>query len=464
MTISATYASDLSRVRVACSSIPAAADHVVIERSVDQIRWVTVRGGAKVLIAASACALDDYEFVPGQVNYYRARYVDMADPAVMTAGTLSTGNNASVTPGLPAGVAENDVLVMTVAIRNTAATINTPAGWNLLVNGGNVKVFTRAWTSGVAAPTVTFSGGASGDDTLARMVNIRNADFTVIATAMQSNASNQNIGIPAIGTAALTPNLLALIAWKQSTATGASRAGWFLMFNDVATAGNDEFVAMFGKTTSDAQIADNLIVTGGSAAISKACALRFTRKPYISQETANVTPTLNSVWLKNIEQPFLNRSVTPTDFTEIEQPSRSGAFNIVSRSLAVAVTELRGGNQFSLTLKTETNSQSEDLRAVLSGGKVVLLHLPHDFRMFPGGYYLIGNLKTRRAQSVYGERRYHDLPLTQVAAPSDVVVGTTVTWQNVISSFATWADVIAAEATWADVMDRIGTPADVVVP
>lgn len=44
-----------------------------VERSTDQVRWSTIRGGADVTVLADAWKLDDYEFEPDVVNYYRAR-------------------------------------------------------------------------------------------------------------------------------------------------------------------------------------------------------------------------------------------------------------------------------------------------------------------------------------------------------------------------------------------------------
>lgn len=464
MTIAAVYASDLSRVRITCSAAPALADHAVIERSVDQITWVTVRGGGEVTLTAGGCQLDDYEFVAGQTNYYRASYVDAADPSVVAVGTSSSAVNASVTPGLPAGLMDGDVLVLEAAIRNTAGSVDTPAGWSLQADGGNFRVFTRVYATGQTAPTVTFTGGVAGADTAARITAIRNSDYT-ISSLFQANVSAQDIAFPSMAVGALLPNLILFAAWKQATATSSSApGGWVFISRDSVTAGDDQTILWWYKVTSENVTAESFTMSGGSAAISETALLRFTRRPYISQETANVTPVLTNVWLKNLGKPFLNRILTVTDFSEVEQPSRSGSFVIVGRRDEIAVTEVRGGNRYTLTVKTETDAEAEDLKAVLALGDTVLLHLPHDYKRFPGGYYLVGKLVTRRAQSIRSPRRYHDLPLNQVAAPSSVLVGTTVVWQNIISSFATWADLIAAEPTWGDVMDRIGTPADVVVP
>jgi hypothetical protein len=463
VTIGATYASDLSRVRVVCTAAPSLADYAKIERSVDQIRWFTVRGGTAVPLVSNACQIDDYEFVAGQVNYYRATYVDVADPSVVAVGAASSASNASVTPGLPAGIVNGDVLVLNAMIRNTAGSVNTPAGWTLWSDGGNFRVFVQVY-AGQAAPTVTFTGGVANADTSARITAVRNSDYS-ISQLFQANASAQNIAFPAMASAALTPNLFLLLGWKQSPSTSAVLASWTPNYFSSLTAGDDMTAFTYSRLSAANVPADSIVVTGGVAAISEVAVLRFTRRPFVSQETATVTPTLSDLWMKNIAKPFLNRKIVVTDFSDIDQPSRSGAFDIVSRHLAVAVTEVRGGNQYTLTVKTETDAEAEDLKAVLRLGDTVLLHMPSDFKRFPGGYYLIGNLRTRRVTpSALSPRRYHELPLTEVAAPSPAIVGTTVTWQGIIGSFATWSALISAEPTWAEVMDRIGTPSDVVVP
>lgn len=462
VTINATYDGTISRVRIACSAAPALADYAKIERSLDGITWTTVRGGDAVPLVGAACSVDDYEFVSGALNTYRATYVDQATPSVVATGTLGSGNNVSVNPGMPAGVADGDILLLKAIIRNTAGSPNTPAGWTVLVDAGNFKVFQRTYTAGVTAPTVTFTGGVAGADTAARITAVRNADGSVAHT-VQSNASAQNVAFPAIGSAAITPNLMIVVGWKQSTASSTSIPGWGLISNDVPSAGDDMTIFWWGLATSDDVAAGTVTIGGGSSAISEAASLRLTRKAFVSQETDDLTPTIDSVWLKNVQSPFLNRTVNVVGYSDVERPSRSGVFEIINRHDPVAVTEVRSSQRFTLTVKTETLSAAEELDSVLRPGTVVFLQRPADCP-FPGGYFVVGTLRTRRGQSARSPRKYHDLPLTGVAAPDPALVGTTVTWQNVVSSFATWSALIAAEATWADVLERIGTPADVVVP
>jgi hypothetical protein len=69
----AAYDSTLSRVQLSISAVRTALGHDdtgYLYRSLDQIRWTLVRGGAAVAITAAAVPVDDYEFAPDVVNYY----------------------------------------------------------------------------------------------------------------------------------------------------------------------------------------------------------------------------------------------------------------------------------------------------------------------------------------------------------------------------------------------------------
>ena len=163
MTFTATYNDDLARIQLQATGAPAAADFVRFERSTDLITWTEVRGGQTVGLTSGAGSLDDYEFVPGALNYYRASYVDTATIAATLTGAYTVANNASVVPPLPAGIADKNMMILTATHQNTAATVNTPTGWTLLSGGAShFATFYREYQAGVTAPTVTFSGGSAG--------------------------------------------------------------------------------------------------------------------------------------------------------------------------------------------------------------------------------------------------------------------------------------------------------------
>lgn len=73
MSLTPTFDPILSRVRLAATALDdPLANGAAFERSPNGIRWTTVRGGAAVTVTgADTAALDDYEFAPNVVNYYR---------------------------------------------------------------------------------------------------------------------------------------------------------------------------------------------------------------------------------------------------------------------------------------------------------------------------------------------------------------------------------------------------------
>lgn len=173
-----------------------------------------------------------------------------------------------------------------------------------------------------------------------------------------------------------------------------------------------------------------------------------------------IIAAVTTSWLKFPRFPFLNRPVVVTDFGTITRPSRAGVFQVVGRSLPVAVTDVRGSRQFDLELYTETLTAGDELETVLSAGDVVLLQTPGGCPV-PGGYFAIGDLTVART-AARSERRYFTLPVTQVAGPDASLSAATITWRGLANRYATWGDVIAANATWGDVLELRGTPADLV--
>jgi len=72
VTVSVSYDATLSRARLTADGLPAAAVSVRVERSTDQVRWVTVRGGGALAPSSQTVSVDDYEAPHGQLVHYRA--------------------------------------------------------------------------------------------------------------------------------------------------------------------------------------------------------------------------------------------------------------------------------------------------------------------------------------------------------------------------------------------------------
>lgn len=464
MTLTATYADDLSRVRLAFTSAPATADYALIERSTDQITWTTVRGGGTVVITAGAGSLDDYEFEPGVVNYYRASYVDLAPISFVASSAAVMDNNASVTPTLPAGIAAGDLLLILASIRNSGTgTVNTPAGWTALVTSGNMVLLGRRYVAGDTAPTITFAGGVANADTLAQMAAFRNTELLPDASTSQLNASAQNVAYPAL-TAPGDNHLLIVAGWKQDDWATAVLGGSTQIGAPFSTAGDDagQVWNYLIETAAGNVTANVFTVTGGAAAISRALVAFFAPAAYVTRDTANLTPNMTSIWLKNPRRPNLNTPITVTEFGPISRPARAGVFDVVSRTMPVAVTDLRGSRRMPLTVTTVDLGAAEDLDARLAQGDPVLIHVPGGVDCpVPTMYAVVGDVTIDR-HSKRTKRRFFALPLTEVAAPAGTIYSQTATYADILAAYATYADLLAAEPTYSDVLDYVAPPVDVI--
>jgi hypothetical protein len=190
--------------------------------------------------------------------------------AFVAAGTASHGNNASVTPALPAGVQKGDLLLVFTAIRNTSATITTPTGYTALLSDTNVALFGKIHTGTESTPTVAFSGGSAGDSTSAQMAAFRYVQNVAALTASSSNASAANIAVPA----ALPPRHRAValwLGWKQSNWTSvATFSGTEIGEPSTALGSTQGLVWDYSIQSLATEVAaGSFAVTGGVNAVSK---------------------------------------------------------------------------------------------------------------------------------------------------------------------------------------------------
>jgi hypothetical protein len=468
MTVTATYDNTLSRVRLAISAAPASADYAVVDRSTNGVVWTRVRGGDQVALNSGAGQLDDYEFPANVLTTYRVRYVDSAPASLMLAAGGAQAVNASVNPVLPASPQPGDTLILIAAIRNSGVgTVDLPAGWTALGGlGTNFLVAAREWgLSGFAAPTVTFTGGVANADTQAFIVGARNTKLPAVSAVAQLNGSAQDVDSPAFATVA--GGFMARAGWKQDDGTPGVVPGPALTLMGLlsSTAGDDASLWIAGAiaASSGAEPARTTPMVGGAAAISRAVSFSIPLADFVHEETQTITPSLDRVWIKNVQRPYLNTPVVVTDFSEVTRKSRSGVFPVVGRSYPVAVTELHGSREQMLTITVPTLAEADDLDLRLHTGEPIFVHSPGADCPIATMYAVIGDTAQRR-NSKRTTRRYFDLPLTEVAAPSGVIVGITVTYNDVLTAFATYADLLAAEPTYSDVLDRIADPTDVIVP
>lgn len=218
------------------------------------------------------------------------------NPSIVGAGTWSHGDNATLTPNIHASAAKGDIVLTLAAIRNTSATVNTPAepGTEVLFADGNVALFGVVHPGSTPDVGVTFTGGSAGDTTSACTFTVRGCQLRALCLSNLSNSSAQNINLPAF--LPDRANLLALwVGWKQDdwTSAGDLFAGITEINEGATTTGNDQALVWNYdiQTTPVEYGTGSWTITGGAAAVSKSYVLALPG----DVQTATVTRSVNGV-------------------------------------------------------------------------------------------------------------------------------------------------------------------------
>jgi hypothetical protein len=210
--------------------------------------------------------------------------------AFVALGTASTANNASVAPGIPASMVAGDgppdqtTMILAVSARPGAAgTIGTPAGWTVLLDAGNIKIMGRYYVAGDAAPTVTYTGGAAGDDVHGRIsgwsgLSLEKAGGTkaVPAHASQSNTAATDIAYPALSIKRDGALLLYYGARADDATSVATVASATELYDTALTAGNDMHVVADYEillVAEDNAAGSFVVTTAGGTAVSRSAVL-----------------------------------------------------------------------------------------------------------------------------------------------------------------------------------------------
>lgn len=472
MTITLTYESTLSRVRVDSTTVGvtgvSGATFATFERSLDQVTWTTVRCGLNAPLVSGSATIYDYEFTSGVVNYYRSSIA--RDVTFVNAGSAAHANNANVTPGLPPGHVAGDTLLLLAAIHNLGVgSPNTPTGYTLLLDMGNVRLFGKVDGGAEAAPTVSFTGGTAGP-TSAQMSAFRNVALFP-TDANQTSNTGQNIAYPAL-TPSTSRSLLLYLGWKRNNFTSvntlagdggvAAEIGEFTTFQGAVGQGLAwDWLQQTSKTNV---VAGSFVVVGGG---SDVCRGAVTSSPAnVATQVSSITPVITTVWLKSITKPFLNRTfVCVPPAGDVLRGDRTGIFEVINRGVPVAVTDLKQSREVELQVVTRSTTEWQDLDLIMSTGETMFVHTPLNYEL-QSMYVVVGQVTRHRpllSRTCDTDWRIFTLPLREVATPDVSICGSTVTWQSVINFYATWQTTINGETSWLDLLANVGSPTDVIV-
>jgi hypothetical protein len=230
----------------------------------------------------------------------RVTVTDIAggEPTFVGVGTSATGNNASVTPGAPAGVAVGDVVLIFASIRNSGTgTVNLPTNWSEVAGSGtNARLMGRVWDGVWTMPLVTFTGGAASADTIAQSCAFRNVELNTGDAALNGSAQDIITAADSDPDSAGQWGVVILAGWKQDDWTSVAPVTGFAEIGEqVATAGSDagqvwDYLVRRNGDNGLLVFAD-FTVTGGAAAISRGLIVFLPRAP----QTFTVTRSVNGI-------------------------------------------------------------------------------------------------------------------------------------------------------------------------
>ena len=170
----------------------------------------------------------------------------------------------------------------------------------------------------------------------------------------------------------------------------------------------------------------------------------------VAQAVARQPAVHDAVWLKFIARPSLNRRVALTGWSPVERRSRATLYDVLGRSDPVATTDVHSSRSTTVSLRTATTDEAEDLDAALQLGLPLVLHTPRGVAL-PSLYAVAGDYAHVPVAATSPVERW-TLPLTEVSAPPPTVVGSALTWQTIIDTYNTWDEVLAAFPTWGDML------------
>lgn len=199
-------------------------------------------------------------------------------PTFGNTGTASTGANGSRTPGLPTGSASGNIVVIFASTRNSGTgTVDTPASWTRLPifpATSNCAVFARIYDGIWSMPTVTYTGGAANEDTIAQSLRLggkwHDPSKILIGSAHCLNVSAPNVTYPGLPKPLCDNAIVLYFAWKQDDYTSAATPGTEIQEASTAAGNDASQVWAYTIQTTAASVASAVFsITGGASAISR---------------------------------------------------------------------------------------------------------------------------------------------------------------------------------------------------
>lgn len=474
MSITLSYLSDLSRVRVALSGLPDGT--VQIQRaangSATDALWQRgiVRGAKALPIESGSGQVDDYEFFADVATHYRAVPVDPPAGLLAGTGTASTPDDASL------DITGDITLIahLTTGEWESASLRDIVRKWDFGTPDlsyrfriGSSDTLNLLWstdgsTSEQETSTVAPTPDDSGELVLAAELDVDNGASghdVRFWTAPSVDGPWTQLGdtITGAGTSSIASSAAPLVcnegnSWDHSNHRTQVWSGLAITDPGSATLVADpRFDQQDGGATSfDDSLGLTWTIAGDAEIVG------------IWQDS--ITASLGGeVWLKSIKYPALNRPlfrVLDRDPT-IGRAARAGLSPIVGRSAPSATHDVRGSQQFTIFAQVADEEAAGEMDVILAAGGTRFIHVPAEMQgKVSGGYVSIGDTGQVRQDSQ--ARWVFRLPCTVVTPPAPGVTGTLLTGDTVLRLYGSGQALISAHSTGRSLLQTMLDPDDLV--
>lgn len=250
---------------------------LVVARDTDDTSWKIATSAGPPFKTGAPLAVPYYVQAAGEAVKVTTMATDT--PALIGTGSGSTANGGNTTPGMPGGITADagQLLTLFAFTDGAAATVDTPAGWSLKAGtaSGKLRVFTRYYVTGVAAPTVTYTGDAAGDinasfisawSGLSDQLDDGRYRARYPSPQRQVNSSAANIATPPLSVRRNNGVVFAVGARTEDWTSVATLSGFTgeLLELDDGTGNRAGIVADYLLQTTATDVAANaFVVTGG---------------------------------------------------------------------------------------------------------------------------------------------------------------------------------------------------------
>jgi len=180
----------------------------------------------------------------------------------------------------------------------------------------------------------------------------------------------------------------------------------------------------------------------------------------VSLESAQVSirPVQTMWWIKSVQHPARNISaatgtshdsgigMTLVDLTSSTRSARQGRYEIIGSNLPVIISDVHTSTTLTATIYVSDRAKANQLESLIAGGDVLLLQPPTVVDA-PGPLWVSPGELTIERQGA-DRSRLVVVELNECSPPSDLIIGSTWTYQNINDTYITYSTLMGHNAAY----------------